>query len=210
MERDLLEQISYDYPQLEMIETTDQRNGYPSCLRCALIGFENWGEIEQIQKEYDVDEYPQIFTKRDGWNLWYRTNDTAFEPFVMDSDIQNDYGDDYTIFNKENYLDDIIDTITTGGLNERYDEINYTSSIEDIKQFVEDNKDSDDEDTIDDMEQITELIENYEELCREEEIAGNDAFVLMYCGEYYDTIPCTAMDTYFDTKYHAIGFGEDL
>src|SRR5574344_1430807 len=54
------------------------------------------------------------------------------------------------------------------------------------------------------------VIENYEELCREEEIAGNDAFVLMYCGEYYDTIPCTAMDTYFDTKYHAIGFGEDL
>ena len=206
--KDLLQDIKEKYPHLELIETTDQRNGYPSCLRYAIIGFENWSELEKIQIEFGIDdEYPKIFTQKAGWNLWYRTNNTAFKPFENDDDIQSTYGDNYNIFDRDFAWQYIIDTIDCD-MNNRYDTKNI-KSVEDVKQLIKDNEDSDDEDVLEDVEKMKELLDNFDELCREEDMAGEDSFILTDCGHYYDTILKKSMDFNFDTEYKSIGIGED-
>ena len=202
----LLQDIKDKYPHLDLIETTDQRNGYPSCLRFAIIGFSNWSELEKIQIEFGIDEYPQIFTRKAGWNLWYRTNNTAFQPFENDDDIRRTYGDDYNIFDRDNDWQYIIDTIDCD-MNNRYDTTNI-KTIEDVKQLIKDNEDSEDEDVLEDIAKMKELLDNFDELCREEDMAGEDSFVLTYCGCYYDTIAKKSMDFNFDGEYDSIGIGE--
>jgi len=47
--KDSLEYIAYQNG-LELIETTDQRNGYPSHLKYAIIGFDSFEQAEKISK----------------------------------------------------------------------------------------------------------------------------------------------------------------
>lgn len=78
---------------LEVIETTSGMNGYPKYLMKALIGFENFEQAEKVAKEYGLSI--EIFEKRDGWQLYYRTGSTAFKEIEVSG---NDYGDDYSSF----------------------------------------------------------------------------------------------------------------
>ena len=95
-----------DSNNLEIIETTSQANGYPSNLKYAIIGFETFEDAEKLAAENGLQI--QSFEKRDGWQLWARTGNTAYEPFKNNSD---DYGDNYSDFDggsigEETFLED--------------------------------------------------------------------------------------------------------
>lgn len=81
---------------LEVISTTSARNGYPQSLQRAIIGFDSFEQADKLAKENGLSI--EIFTKRDGWNLWYRTGDKAWEPFERSAE---EYGDDYREFSEE-------------------------------------------------------------------------------------------------------------
>ena len=90
-----IEDIAYENG-LELIDTTSAMNGYPQYLKRAVIGFDTFEQADKLAKENGLSI--EIFTKRDGWNLWYRTGDKAWEPFERSAD---EYGDDYREFSNE-------------------------------------------------------------------------------------------------------------
>lgn len=90
-----IEEIAYENG-LELIDTTSAMNGYPQCLKKAIIGLDSFEEADKLAKENCLSI--EIFTKRDGWNLWYRTGDKAWEPFERSAE---EYGDDYREFSNE-------------------------------------------------------------------------------------------------------------
>ena len=73
---------------LELIETTSERNGYPRCLKKAIIGFDSMEEAREYAEQHNLSI--EIFHKRDGWSLWYRTGNRAYDPFIRTAE---DYGD---------------------------------------------------------------------------------------------------------------------
>lgn len=81
---------------LELIDTTSARNGYPQDLKKAIIGFDSFGQAEELAKENGLSI--EIFNKRDGWDMWYRTGCQEHEPFERSAD---EYGDDYREFSKK-------------------------------------------------------------------------------------------------------------
>ena len=81
---------------LEVITTTSHRNGYPQRLKHAIIGFDTFEDAEKMANENGLSI--EIFTKRDGWSLWYRTGNHAFAPFERDG---AEYGDEYRQYSKE-------------------------------------------------------------------------------------------------------------
>lgn len=78
--KDSLEFIAYENG-LELIETTSERNGYPANLKYAIIGFNSFEEAEKIAKDNNLSI--EIFTKNDGWQLYYRTGNRVHEPLRM-------------------------------------------------------------------------------------------------------------------------------
>lgn len=98
MKRDLAEIASEN--GLQLIETTASRTGYPKCLRKAIIGFDTFEEAEKLAKENGLSI--EIFQKREGWDLWYRTGSTAYEPFRRSAE---DFSDDYSEFCKDDLVD---------------------------------------------------------------------------------------------------------
>lgn len=85
---------------LELIDTTSARNGYPQDLQKAIIGFDSFEQAEELAKENGLSI--EIFHKRDGWDMWYRTRCHAHEPFERSAD---EYGDDYREFSKKDLED---------------------------------------------------------------------------------------------------------
>lgn len=90
-----LERIA-DEDGLEVITTTSSRNGYPQRLQSAIIGFDTFEEAEEMANEFGLSI--EIFTKRDGWQLWYRTGNHALAPFERSAE---EYGDEYRQYSKE-------------------------------------------------------------------------------------------------------------
>lgn len=87
-----LEQIAKEN-NLELIESVEgANNGYPRNFKQAIIGFENWQQVEEIAKKYNLDIIS--FHKRSGWNFWERSN-FMDEPYKITS---SSYGDDYSEF----------------------------------------------------------------------------------------------------------------
>lgn len=121
-----LEQIAYQNG-LELIETTSERTGYPANLRHAIIGFETFEEAEKIAGENNLSI--GIFTKRDGWQLYYRTGNSAHEPFKNSAD---NYGDDYHGFTTED-----IDTFYEEEVKPRVEEFDDFDSL---SSFIEKKK----------------------------------------------------------------------
>ena len=76
---------------LELIETTDKSNGYPSNLKGAIIGFENFKQAEEIAEKYNLEI--SCFEKKDGWHFYYRTGANMYQAFTNSS---SDYGDNYS------------------------------------------------------------------------------------------------------------------
>lgn len=123
---------------LELVETTSERNGYPSHLEYALVGFKNFDDAKRIAAEH----YLRLvwIDKRDGWQLWHR-GDTAYEPMTISS---SDYGDDYNFENsKDSVMEDAYTVLE--------DMVGKTASFDDMRKYM------------DEVEKITEAIENLED-----------------------------------------------
>lgn len=90
-----LESIAEEYG-LEVITTTSARNGYPQRLRPAIIGFDAFEQAVEVAANEGLSV--EIFTKRDGWNLWYRTGNHALAPFERSG---AEYGDEYRQYSKD-------------------------------------------------------------------------------------------------------------
>ena len=100
---------------LKRIEITTGNNGYPQNLRKAIIGFDNYKQLEEFTSLKEDKEWNecQIFRKRDGWQL-YENRGYTFESFTI-----NDY------INK---------------VNDCY-EVNITTEIEYLTDGIKDNID---------------------------------------------------------------------
>lgn len=85
-----------DIEDLEYVETTSGRNGYPENIQGAIVGFENWEQLEKIAVKYNLEAIN--LHKRDGWQL-YNRHGIATEPYKNSSD---DYGNDYHAYNNTN------------------------------------------------------------------------------------------------------------
>lgn len=73
---------------LEIIETTKQGNGYPSNLRKAITGFEDFKAAEKFAEENGLRV--EKFHKKAGWQLWVRSGDWTTESFYMPSVYDGD------------------------------------------------------------------------------------------------------------------------
>lgn len=85
---------------LQVVETTSAMNGYPQSLQKALIGFDSFEDAERIANEYGLRI--ELFTKRDGWQLYYRTNNRAYSAIEVSAE---EYGADYRSFTASDYED---------------------------------------------------------------------------------------------------------
>ncbi len=94
-ERINLREIAAEY-DLQFVETTDQMNGYPSNIKGAIIGMENFEQAEEVAAKYNLDI--EVIEKRNGWQLWYRTSNWATEPLNI---TEEDFGDDYCFLRDE-------------------------------------------------------------------------------------------------------------
>lgn len=79
-----------DENSLEYIETTSERNGYPSNIRGAIVGFNTFKEAEELAEQEDLEIFS--YHKRDGWQLWTR-EDIVYTPYQNSAE---DYGDNYS------------------------------------------------------------------------------------------------------------------
>ena len=85
---------------LQVVDTTSAMSGYPQSIKKALIGFDSFEQAERVAEEYGLRiEY---FTKHDGWQLYYRTNNRAYSAIEVSAE---DYGDDYRSFTSSDYED---------------------------------------------------------------------------------------------------------
>lgn len=82
---------------LTYAESTSGTNGYPSNIKGIIIGFEYFQDAEELAEKHGL--IIEFFTKKDGWELWERTNNQAHEPMKNSSD---DYGDNYSQLEKMN------------------------------------------------------------------------------------------------------------
>lgn len=78
---------------IETIQTTSDRNGYPRELKYATIGFETFEEAEEYAKENDMTV--RSFYKKDGWSLWTRDG-FPLKAFQLQA---SDFSDDYRQYN---------------------------------------------------------------------------------------------------------------
>lgn len=87
-------QSEIDRLDLTEINTTSKRNGYPSNIGDAVIGFDNYEQALEFAERFGLTI--MCFEKRDGWGLWYRSH-VAIEPLTNTSEQR---GDNYLSFEK--------------------------------------------------------------------------------------------------------------
>ena len=111
---------------LEVIDTTSERNGYPSNLKKGIIGFENFKDAKALAEEYNLEI--TTFDKKDGWSLWFRTGATTYEPFLNSCE---DYGDNYSEIKKTDEESFILDEVKYF-----FEDENNLESFEIIEAFL--------------------------------------------------------------------------
>lgn len=120
---------------LEFIETTSERNGYPSHVQGAIIGFDNFEHAEKLAKENNLDI--EIFEKHDGWNLYYRTGNRAAGEFENHA---SDFGDNYDEFDNSWSEESFFEQIIKPGL-ENFEDLeslkDYISKKEKISEEID-------------------------------------------------------------------------
>ena len=122
-----------------MITTTSARNGYPQRLQRAIIGFDTFEDAEELADVYGLSI--EIFTKYDGWNLWYRTGDHAWAPFER---LGEEYGDEYRQYSKDD-LDGFYEREVqpnVGAFDDFASLRTYLDSMEEIRDRIEDADDN--------------------------------------------------------------------
>ena len=119
---------------LDYIETTTERNGYPSNIKGAIIGFDSFEQAQELANAHGLSI--QSFEKRDGWALWYRTGNTMVEAFTNSSE---DYGDNYMEYGKmekEDFYDQEVKLLLEG--MDDWDSLNeFLSRMEEIYEEIE-------------------------------------------------------------------------
>ena len=161
---------------LHVINTTTGLNGYPQFLKKAIIGFENFEQAENLAEEYHLDI--EIFTKRDGWQLWNRDNNHAYDAFDRSA---SDYGENYQQFESNMSQDDFLQQIGAA------DFIHGLAHEEDGLDRIED------------------YIKGIRELYDEIVIADDDEIVIAEGDVYVETIKEQTMQYSYDTKHYVIG-----
>lgn len=127
---------------LKVITTTSARNGYPQRLKRAIIGFDTFEEAEKLANENGLSI--EIFTKRDGWCLWYREGNHAFAPFERSLE---EYGDEYRQYSKEDlegfYMNEVQPSVCA------FDDFESLRCFLDIMEIIRDRiEDADDDEII--------------------------------------------------------------
>ena len=125
MNKDLAEIASEN--GLQLIDTTANSTGYPEWLQKAIIGFDTFEQAEKLAKENGLSI--EVFQQHDGWDLWYRTGCTAYEPFRRSAE---DFGDDYSEFSKDD-LEDFYE-------NEVQPMVSEFESFDDLRSFLDKNE----------------------------------------------------------------------
>lgn len=73
---------------LEVVNTTEGRNGYPIGIMPMLKGFESFEQFKNISAEYPNLNHFEL-EKKDGWQLWYRQSDYFTDAFELDDNTDN-------------------------------------------------------------------------------------------------------------------------
>lgn len=84
---------------LEVVNTTEGRNGYPIGIMPMLKGFESFEQFKSIASQYPNLNHFKL-EKKDGWQLWYRQSDYFTDAFSLD-----DYNDNKNFWYKHDKLD---------------------------------------------------------------------------------------------------------
>ena len=73
---------------LEVVNTTEGRNGYPIGIMPMLKGFESFEQFQAISAQYPILNHFKL-EKKDGWQLWFRQSDYFTDAFELDNYINN-------------------------------------------------------------------------------------------------------------------------
>lgn len=96
-------EINFNLPyEPRAVETTSQRNGYPSNIKIAYTDFETFEDAVQFAEANDMDL--TVIQARDGQQLYYRTNDRVYDAFDM-TEVYNEE-QKYTIEDGETFFED--------------------------------------------------------------------------------------------------------
>ena len=115
-----------DIEGLEYIETTSGMNGYPQNIQGAIVGFEDWEQLEKIAIKYNLNAIN--LHGRDGWQLYERQG-TASEPFKNSSE---DYGDDYS-------QEDDADSYQKSEMEDVFPHLDL-ATFEEVEEWLDDRK----------------------------------------------------------------------
>ena len=73
---------------LDVVNTTEGRNGYPIGIMPMLKGFESFEQFQAISAQYPILNHFKL-EKKDGWQLWYRESDFFTDAFELDDNTDN-------------------------------------------------------------------------------------------------------------------------
>ena len=91
---------------LDTVDTTSERNGYPSNIRRAVVGFDNFESAKEIAGKYGLSLI--WIDKKEGWNIWHRGED-AYKPMEIRPEY---FGSDYNFENEvDSYKETALDNI---------------------------------------------------------------------------------------------------
>lgn len=85
--REVLETIA-EQNGLEVVNTTEGRNGYPIGIMPMLKGFDSFEQFKTIAIQYPQLDHFEL-EKKDGWQLWYRKHDYFTCSYSLDN-VLND------------------------------------------------------------------------------------------------------------------------
>lgn len=98
--KDLAYEFGYEY-----IETTSERNGYPSNLKPAIVGSESFEEAEAFADANNLEL--NLFHRKHGWQLWVRDNHVAYHPINVRALYEGSCNvETYDVSDCEDYYDD--------------------------------------------------------------------------------------------------------
>ena len=120
---------------LQVIETTVGMNGYPKCVKKAVIGFDSYEEAKEMAETLGLNV--ECLRIRDGWQFYERNNKTMYNAWTANEV----YCEDNTVWEKCSFeefaeREDLYDTIKEF---DNFDEIEaYIASRKEVFEEIED------------------------------------------------------------------------
>lgn len=191
---------------LEYVETTIGTNGYPSHIKGAIIGFENFEQFEYLRETHPILESVYL-TKREGHQLWNRGYcEYICEPFELNEDM---FGCDYSLWHKgheEVFADIVLDNIGWMFKEEIINEIAFDMSDRIEEYLMKVKKKHNDEEYEFDLNPMIDYLEkalkSYNAI---KNLKDNRHVVVTYENELYDANLEVCVMSYTEDVYqHAI------